>query len=81
MELKGNKQLKMFTDEETIPDTIRKAIGGRTCRSCAHRVRYQTCNETPRSMCDAYHSGRTSSGMLRVRANNPACIRYEPINK
>ena len=65
----------MFTDEETIPDTIRKAIGGRTCRTCAHRVRYQTWNETPRSMCNVFRSGRTASGMLRVRANNPACIR------
>lgn len=75
------EQLKMFTDEETIPETIRKAIGGRTCRTCAHRVRYQTHNETPRSMCNAFRSGRTSSGMLRVRANNPAYIRYEPINQ
>ena len=39
------EQLKMFTDEETIPATIRKAIGGRTCRTCAHRVRYSTAGK------------------------------------
>lgn len=73
--------MKLFTDEETIPDTIRKAICGNTCRTCAHRVRYSNYGETPRSMCNAFRSGRTRSGMLRVRANNTACIRYEPINK
>ena len=74
------EQLQMFTDEETIPETIRKAIGGCTCRTCAHRVRYSNYGETPRSMCNAFRSYRTKSVMLRVRANNPACIRYEPIN-
>lgn len=67
----------MFTDEETIPETIRKAIGGRTCRSCAHRVRYSTDGETPRSMCNAFRSGRTKSGLLRISVDQPACIQYE----
>lgn len=75
------EQLKLFTDEETIPATIRKEIVGNTCRTCAHRVRYQTWNERPRSMCNAFRSGRTTSGMLRVRSNNPACLKYEPIIK
>jgi len=66
----------LFDTDDFIYERIRKQMLGKTCRTCAHR--YQNPETLNRSyVCDAIVNGRTTAKRLRVRSEQPACIRYE----
>lgn len=67
------ENLKVFPTDEFIDDRIKKAMDGNTCRSCANRITLSDIG----SYCKMHKSNMTRSGLLRVRVNQPACIRYE----
>lgn len=62
-----------FTDSEAV-----RIMQGHTCRHCANRqsIRqgYDGLNRV--QICEARKSGRTKSGYLRVRCDQPACILF-----
>lgn len=65
----------LFDIEEYTDPEVRRIMQGNTCRHCANRVaRINTARRI--SYCTAYPSKRTETGFLRVKANQPACIRF-----
>lgn len=68
----------LFDIEEFTDPKVRRIMQGHTCRQCAHRiaVRQGRDKRVRVWVCDAIHSGRTKSGMLRVRVDQPACILF-----
>ncbi|MBO4601598.1 MAG: hypothetical protein J5651_00365 [Salinivirgaceae bacterium] len=70
-----NTQLQIFDTDDFIYERIRQQMLNKTCRTCAHR--YQNPETLKRSyVCDAIANGRTTTGCLKVRNEQPACIRY-----
>lgn len=63
-----------YTDSEAV-----RIMQGHTCRQCAHRLTArQGCDGLNRvQICEARKSGRTKSGYLRVRCDQPACILFK----
>ena len=64
----------LFDIEEYTDPAVRQIMQGNTCRHCAHRIRH--CYAKGTFYCDAHPSRRTSCGLLKVKANQPACIRF-----
>lgn len=64
----------LFDIEEYTDPTVRQIMQGNTCWHCAHRIRHRYAKGT--FYCDAHVSRRTSCGLLKVKANQPACIRF-----
>ena len=67
-------QETLFDIEEYTDPAVRQIMQGRTCRHCAHRLRHMYSKGT--FCCDAHPSGRTICGLLKVKANQPACILF-----
>ena len=65
----------LFNIEDYTDERVRSIMQGNTCRHCAHRVRYRHGN-TIFGYCAARPSGRTSCKLLKVKANQPACILF-----
>ena len=63
----------LFDIEEFTDPAVRRIMAGHTCRECGHRV-VKCYSET--SYCNAHGSRRTQNGMLKVKANQPACILF-----
>lgn len=63
----------LFDIEEFTDPTVCRIMAGHTCRECGHRV-VKCYRET--SYCNAHGSRRTQNGMLKVKANQPACILF-----
>lgn len=68
----------LFDIEEYTRDDVRAIMQGRTCRQCANRIHQQQGfdNHVHVTVCKVRKSGLTKSGMLKVRANQPACILF-----
>lgn len=68
----------LFPIEDYTDERIRSIMEGNTCRHCAHRQAsrqgYDGLNRV--QICEARKSGRTKSGHLRVRCDQPACILF-----
>ena len=72
-----NTQQQLFNPDDFIYERIKEQMLGKTCRTCAHR--YLNPETLKRSyVCDAFINGRTTAKRLKVRSEQPACIRYEP---
>lgn len=67
----------LFDPIEYTDPGIRAVMDGKTCRQCDHRIRYRQGSKIF-SYCGARHSGRTSIKLLKVKACQPACIRFTP---
>ena len=63
----------LFDIEKFTDQTVVRIMAGNTCRKCAHRI-VKPYRET--SYCDAHGSRRTKNGMLKIKANQPACILF-----
>lgn len=63
----------LFDPTEYTDERIRAVMEGKTCRTCGNRLR--DCGGYA-SYCGATKSRRTRNGFLKVKANQPACIRY-----
>lgn len=46
------------------------------CRNCKHRQPWK-CNSVIIQYCTVRTSNRTDNGLLKIKAKNPACWRYE----
>ncbi len=72
----------LFPLEDYTDERIRSIMEGNTCRNCAHRQAkrqgYDGLNLV--QICEARKSGRTKSGYLRVRCDQPACILFTSKN-
>lgn len=71
-------QETLFPIEDYTDERVRTIMSGHTCRHCAHR---QTSRQGYEGrcrvqICEARKSGRTKSGYLRVRCDQPACILF-----
>lgn len=68
----------LFPLEDYTDERIRTIMAGNTCRHCANRQTVRQGHEERNrlSVCTAHKSGRTKSGYLRVRVDQPACIRF-----
>lgn len=68
----------LFDIEEFTDPAVVRIMQGNTCRICAHRIPvHQGQDQHVRVwVCDARPSGRTKSGLLRVRVDQPACILF-----
>lgn len=68
----------LFPLEDYTDERIRSIMEGNTCRHCANRIAkrqgYDGRNRV--QICEARKSGRTLSGQLRVRCDQPACILF-----
>lgn len=64
----------LFDIEEYTDPAVRHVMQGNTCRHCAHRMRHSYSKGT--FYCDAHPSRRTTCGLFKVKANQPACIRF-----
>ena len=68
----------LFDPTEYTDPGIRAIMEGFTCRQCANRITkrqgYDGRNRV--QICEARKSGRTLSGQLRVRCDQPACILF-----
>lgn len=68
----------LFNPVDYTDDAIVAVMDGHTCRQCAHRQTkrqgYDGLNRV--QICEARKSGRTKSGYLRVRCDQPACILF-----
>jgi hypothetical protein len=64
----------LFNIEDYTDERVRRIMQGKTCRTCDNRVRHEYSKST--YYCKAHESGRTANGLLKVKANQPACIRY-----
>ena len=65
----------LFDIEEYTDPEVRRIMQGNTCRHCANR-RVIRQGQSRLSVCLAHKSGRTKSGYLRVRVDQPACILF-----
>lgn len=65
----------LFDIEEYTDPEVRRIMQGNTCRHCANRRTIRQ-GQSRLSVCQAHKSGRTKSGYLRVRVDQPACIRF-----
>lgn len=72
----------LFSLEDYTDERIRTIMSGNTCRHCANRqtVRQGHEGRNRMSVCMARKSGRTKSGYLRVRVDQPACILFTHLN-
>ena len=68
----------LFDIEEYTDPEVRKIMLGNTCRHCANRqtIRQGHDGLNRVQICEARKSGRTKSGYLRVRCDQPACILF-----
>ena len=68
----------LFNPADYTDERVRSIMQGRTCRHCGHRqnVKQGQDQHVRVSVCDAHKSGRTKSGYLRVRVDQPACILF-----
>lgn len=68
----------LFNIEDYTDERVRRIMQGKTCRQCGHRVTSHQGYEGRHrvAVCEAIKSGRTKSGLLRVRVNQPACILF-----
>ena len=65
----------LFNIEEYTDPEVRRIMQGNTCRHYANRQTIRQ-GQSRLSVCLAHKSGRTKSGYLRVRVDQPACILY-----
>lgn len=68
-------QETLFNIEEYTDPAVLAIMQGNTCRHCANR-RVIRQGRSRLSVCVAHKSGRTKSGYLRVRVDQPACILF-----
>ncbi len=68
----------LFDPTEFTDERVRAIMNRHTCRQCGHRIIVnQGIDQHVRvSVCEAIPSGRTKSGKLRVRVDQPACILF-----
>ena len=68
----------LFDPTEYTDPGIVAIMEGFTCRQCAHRrsIRQGHDGLNRVQICKARKSGRTKSGYLRVRCDQPACILF-----
>ena len=68
----------LFDIEEYTDPEVRKIMQGYTCRQCANRQCNRQGHEGRKrvQICIVRKSGRTKSGFLRVRCDQPACILF-----
>ena len=64
----------LFDPTEYTDERIRIIMQGNTCRKYANRLRHQYSKST--YYCAVIPSRRTICGLLKVKANQPACIRF-----
>lgn len=64
----------LFDPNDYVDERIRAVMEGKTCRTCGNRVRHEYSKST--FYCTAIPSHRTVCGLLKVKANQPACIRF-----
>ena len=65
----------LFDPTEYTDDRVRAIMEGKTCRTCYNRVQLSYGRKIF-SYCNAIFSGRTTCKRLKVKTNQPACIRY-----
>ena len=65
----------LFDIEEYTDPGVCRIMQGNTCRHCANRQTIRQ-GQSRLSVCTAHKSGRTKSGCLRVRVDQPACILF-----
>lgn len=65
----------LFDPIEYTDPGIRAVMDGKTCRQCGHRLRACWGHA---SYCEARKSNRTLNGLLKIKANQPACILFTP---
>ena len=65
----------LFDIEEYTDPEVRRIMQGNTCRHCANRKTIRQ-GSSRLSVCVEHKSGRTKSGYLRVRVDQPACILF-----
>lgn len=65
----------LFNIEDYTDKRVRRIMQGNTCRHCANRQTIRQ-GQSRLSVCLAHKSGRTKSGYLRVRVDQPACILF-----
>ena len=70
-----NTQQQLFETDDFIYERIREQMLNKTCRTCAHRTRNPKTRNAA-YVCEAIANGRTTTGCLKVRNEQPACIRY-----
>lgn len=63
----------LFPIEDYTDERIRAIMAGHTCRECGHRI--VSCYRD-NSYCEAISSKLTKNGLLKVKANQPACIKF-----
>ena len=70
--------LTIFNVEDYTDERVRSIMQGNTCRMCAHRITIKQGYDqhVTVTVCDAIPSGRTKSGLLKVKANQPAYILF-----
>lgn len=70
---------ELFPYQETTDPKLLAIMDGKVCRKCAHRIKvYQGADQHVKvTVCEAQKSGRTKSGLLKVKANQPACILFK----
>ena len=68
----------LFDPTEYTDERVRAIMQDKTCRLCAHRITlHQGYDQhVTVTVCDAIPSGRTKSGLLKVKANQPAYILF-----
>lgn len=68
----------LFDIEQFTESNVLRCLQGRTCRQCGHRaaVHQGEDQHTTVYVCSVRKSGRTKSGYLRVRVDQPACFLF-----
>lgn len=72
-------QQTLFPNEVQPESTENVKIIQKTCRTCAHRERWQ-CGGSVIQYCGRIHSNRTDNGFKKIKVTNPACILYSEKN-
>lgn len=65
-------QYKMFNTEEMIDKETRQRMEGNRCKDCEKKIKMKGGH-----YCKEYKDFRTKTGWLKVRIQQPACIKYE----
>lgn len=72
------KQTKLFDTDEYVDRKLLEIMDKGTCGNCKKKITTHQ-RKQKKTYCSKRKSGRTETGYLRVRANQPACIWYKRI--
>ena len=68
----------MTQEELFMADAIYQSQKLKRCKTCKHRERWE-CGSKIIQYCSKRRSKRTTNGLLKIKANNVACLLYEEV--